>query len=104
MITARDLIDGSLRLLGVLGDGEAASAFQAGNSLTALTELLDAWNADGLKLYGTTLRSLTLTTSSTYTMGTGGNVDVTPRPSHIIAAWIRTTTGDDYPLALVDDL
>jgi len=44
--TARDVINRSLRILGVLASGEAATASEANDALVALNSMIDSWQAD----------------------------------------------------------
>ena len=44
MTTAGDIINGSLRLLGVLAEGETPSAEISQDSLTAMNQMIDSWN------------------------------------------------------------
>ncbi len=103
--TYRDLITGSLRLIGVIGDGEAPSAFQAQNALDTLNEILDLWNSCGLLVYSTNFYALPLTGAATYTLGPGGAINVPVRPATINGAWVRYGTGAsqaDIQLTVVD--
>ena len=44
METAGDIINGSLRLLGVLAEGETPSADTSQDALRAMNQMIDSWN------------------------------------------------------------
>ena len=51
--TAGDQINRALRLLGVLAEGETASAATANDSLVALNQMIDSWNTERLSVFAT---------------------------------------------------
>lgn len=51
--TAADQINGALRLLGVLAEGETPSAAVSQDALTALNQMLDSWSTERLAVYAT---------------------------------------------------
>jgi len=51
--TAGDQINGALRLLGILAEGETPSAETSQDALVALNQLLDSWNTERLMIYNT---------------------------------------------------
>lgn len=53
MATAGELINGSLRLLGVLAEGEVPSAETAQDALTAMNQMIDSWNTERLSVFST---------------------------------------------------
>lgn len=53
MATAGDQITGALRLIGMLAEGETASAETANDALTALNQMLDSWSTERLSIYST---------------------------------------------------
>jgi hypothetical protein len=53
MATAGDIINGSLRLLGVLAEGEAPSAETSQDALNAMNQMIDSWNTERLAVYAT---------------------------------------------------
>ena len=53
MATAADQINGALRLLGVLAEGETPSAAVSQDSLTALNQMIDSWNTERLAVFCT---------------------------------------------------
>ena len=53
MATAGDVINGSLRLIGVLAEGETPSSETAQDALNALNQMIDSWNTERLAVYST---------------------------------------------------
>ena len=53
MTTASDIINGSLRLLGILAEGETPSAEMAQDALTAMNQMIDSWNTERLAVFST---------------------------------------------------
>jgi hypothetical protein len=51
--TAGDQINGALRLLGILAEGETPSAETSQDALTALQQMVDSWNTERLAVYST---------------------------------------------------
>ena len=51
MTTAGDLINGSLRLIGVLAEGETPSAETANDALVAMNQMIDSWNTERLSVF-----------------------------------------------------
>jgi hypothetical protein len=97
MATVNDLISGSLRLANILGEGQTASGEQAANALTTLNDMIQAWNLDGLMLYGTTASTGTLVVGQdTYTVGSGGNFTF-DRPVRISSMY-QTYQGVSIPI------
>jgi len=51
--TANDQINGALRVLGVLAEGETPSAATSQDALTALNQMIDSWNTERLSVFST---------------------------------------------------
>jgi hypothetical protein len=99
--TYNDLINGSLRLIGIIGDSETPTSYQTANALFTLNEMLDQWNADGLMIYTTSFYTYNIAgTTASVTIGPGGQIDVPYRPSEIEGAWIRQNAGSSQPIDL----
>lgn len=91
-MTPRDLIKGSLRLIGVLASGEAPQATEQSEGLQVLNEMLDSWSADGLMIPFVTREEFPLIASqASYTMGDTGDFD-TERPTQITFVGIKDTS------------
>ena len=53
MATAGDIINGSLRLIGVLAEGETPSADTSQDALVAMNQMIDSWNTERLSVFST---------------------------------------------------
>jgi len=53
MSSAGDIINGSLRLLGVLAEGETPSAETSQDALTAMNQMIESWNTERLSIFST---------------------------------------------------
>ena len=53
MTTAADQMNGALRLLGVLAEGETPSSETSQDALTALNQMIDSWNTERLAVFST---------------------------------------------------
>lgn len=51
--TAADQINGALRLIGQLAEGEVPSAATSQDALTALNQMIDSWNTERLSVFST---------------------------------------------------
>ena len=51
--TTNDLLNGSLRLIGVLAEGETPSADTSNDALTAMRQMIDSWNTESLSIFNT---------------------------------------------------
>lgn len=101
MATAGDLINASLREIGVLAGGETPPADDSTDARTALNRLINQWSAEGLKLFTVTRTTWTITANDgQYTVGASADVNVS-RPAIINrVGFIDTSTSPDteYPL------
>lgn len=53
MASAGDIISGSLRLLGVLAEGEVPSAETSQDALNAMNQMIESWNTERLSVFST---------------------------------------------------
>lgn len=53
MASANDLINGALRLIGVLAEGETPSPETSNDSLTAFNSMIESWSTERLSVYST---------------------------------------------------
>jgi hypothetical protein len=91
-MTARDLISGSLRLIGAVASGDVPSADEANDALTILNQLIESWSTEELLIPNKVRESFPLVAGQKiYTMGPGGNFNTT-RPQLIETAIIQVTT------------
>jgi hypothetical protein len=59
MATAGDQIDGALRLIGQLAEGETPSSETSADALLAFNQMIDSWNTERLSIYSTQDQTLT---------------------------------------------
>ncbi len=91
-MTAGDLINTSLRILGTLSSGETASAAESTDGLNTLNRLIDSWSNENLLIPNKVREVFALVANQqTYTMGTGGNFN-TPRAQRIENTIIQLAT------------
>ena len=96
MTTALDLITEAAELAGILGSGETLSGNDADTCLRSLNNMIDAWNVERLALY--TVQESTLSTASgSFTIGSGGSINVA-RPVKLEDDCYFRSSGQDYPL------
>jgi hypothetical protein len=53
MATAGEIINGALRLLGVLAEGETPSSETSADALFAMNQMIDSWNIERLSVFST---------------------------------------------------
>lgn len=53
MATAGDIINGSLRLIGMLAEGEVPSSETSDDALNAMNQMIESWNTERLSVYST---------------------------------------------------
>jgi hypothetical protein len=88
-MTARELIKGSLRLLGVIAQGETPSADEMADGLFALNDMVDSWSTENLIIPARVREVFILTSGQQLrTMGPSGNFNTT-RPIEIESATIE---------------
>jgi hypothetical protein len=72
--SAGDQINGALRLIGQLAEGETPSAATSADALTALNQMLDSWSAERLSVFSTQDQVFTWPASTkSRTIGPTGN-------------------------------
>jgi hypothetical protein len=101
MATALDIILRGRRLLNAHGVGETLETELANNGLEALNAMLESMSLDGLLVYAIQSNTFTLTSTQTYTVGTGGTFNMS-RPDRIEGAY-TTVNGTDYPLTIINN-
>lgn len=106
-MTGQDLINGALRLIGVLAEGETASANTTNDALSALNDLLDSWSNERLIVSPVVRESLAFSTAGlkqTYTWGPTGDL-ATARPVTIQTALIQINSNSpaiELPLNMLN--
>lgn len=82
-MTVRDILNRSLKLIGVLASGETASASMMQDAFVSMNAMVDSWKNVGLMVFENQVLSLTLISGQqTYTIGSGGQLNV-ERPNAI---------------------
>ena len=72
--TAGDQINGALRLIGQLAEGETPSAATSQDALTAMNQMLDSWSSERLSVFSTQDQEFTWPASqATRTLGPTGD-------------------------------
>ena len=78
MVTARTLVTRALRHLGVTAAGEVPTADEAEDALSALNAMMESWSLDNHTIISSTLTIVPLQGGKeTYTIGSGGEIDMT---------------------------
>lgn len=91
-MTVLDLINSSLRLIGVLASGEDASAAEANDALQSLNNMVDTWSVEQLLNYSKVTETFALVVGQqSYQMGTGAPDFNTSRPQRIENALFSQT-------------
>jgi hypothetical protein len=100
--TATAIINGALRMVGALNQGDTASASQISEALEALNLLVKAYAAKGLSLWTTRETSVTpVLSTATYLIGNGQATD-TAKPLKITQAYLHnSTTNVDTPMRVI---
>lgn len=101
MATAQEIVTRAMRAIQALGSGETPSAAEATDGLTAFNAMLDSWSNNGLAAYVVQEQSFPIVVGqSAYTIGSGGNINVT-RPLEILQAYIQDTGGNNYLMTIL---
>lgn len=91
-MTVRDLINASMRVIGVLASGETLSANEQTDAFNLLNDMIDNWSTKGFLVYDRVRETFALTSGQqVYTMGVGGNFN-TSRPQLVETVLIVDTS------------
>ena len=104
MATASELINGALRLLGVLAEGEVPSAGTADDALVAMQQMIDSWNTERLSVFTTQDQVFTWPASQlSRTLGPSGNF-VGNRPIQLDDStyFIDPSSGISYGIKIIN--
>ena len=102
MATAGEQINGALRLIGQLAEGETPSAATSQDALTALNQMIDSWSTERLSVYATQDQVFTWpTNTATRTVGPTGQL-VGTRPVQVHTSTYFVQNGISYTLYLVN--
>ena len=101
-LTAQELIDAALRVIGAVDPGETPSSTERTNALEALKIMLRQWSSKGLFVFVNTEDTHTLTSGTkSYTIGSGATINTT-RPVKIINAYVNQG-GLDYQIEIIGE-
>jgi len=75
-VTVLDLVTRAMFDLGILQEGEVPTPQQASDGLSALNDWIDGLAPQFLTVYAVTRTTWTLDSSTSYTVGTGGDVNI----------------------------
>ncbi len=103
MTTAGDLINGALRLIGQLAEGETPSADTSKDALTAMDQMVDSWSIERLSVYATQDQVFTWPANiATRTIGPTGNF-VGNRPVQVDdSTYFIGANGLSFPVQLIN--
>ena len=101
-VTRDQLITGALRMIGAVAQGETPTSTQITEAAEALNMMVKAYEADGMPLWGIETYGIPLVSGqSTYTIGTGQEINI-PKPLKVIQAWNKVlTSGVDIPMRIL---
>jgi hypothetical protein len=103
--TAREIIKGSLRLIGVIASGDTPTASEETDALDVFNQMLESWSTEGLIIFSKVREEFTLTPlTGAYTIGVTGDFN-TSRPLKIESAKIEdqgVTPTAEYPVRILN--
>lgn len=103
MATIGEVINGSLRLLGVLAEGETPSADTSTDALTAFNQMIESWSAERLAVYATQDQTFTWAASvASRTLGPSGDF-VGTRPIQVLDSTYFRVNNLSYPIQLINE-
>ena len=102
-MTAQELIQASMRKLGVIASGETPTTNELNDGLSALQSMLRRWASAKLLVFASTKETFTLTSgTSIYSWGSGGDINTT-RPYLITGASIDDSSGVTHPVDIISE-
>lgn len=106
LTTAQDYINFALKASGALGVGQTALAEDNSDALSALNGMLGQWMRQRWLSWHLTDNAFTSTGAISYSVGPGGNFNLTSRPNRLESAFFRqfinsTPNQVDYPLDIL---
>lgn len=99
--TALDLIKYGLKKRKVLGVGDTLTDDEAQDCLDTLNLMLESWSIERLMVYNEAQQSFVSTGLVSYTIGPGGDIDVSERPTRLTSAYTRDGAGIDHPMMVL---
>ena len=107
MTTPNDIIALALKTAGVLGVGQTAEAEDVNDAFTITNFMISQWNRKRWLIYHLVDVSITSTGAQSYTVGPGGDINVSVRPDRLEAAFFRQLVPSqpnmiDYSLEIIE--
>jgi len=107
MTTARDLCTMALSDSGIIGVGQTPSAEDINGAFTRLNMMISQWQRKRWFVYRLETTAFTSTGANSYTVGPGGNFNITKRPDRIESAFCRQLVTAqpnqiDFPLEVIE--
>jgi len=104
MTAASDLINGALRLIGQLAEGETPSAETSNDALVAMNQMLDSWSIERLAVFTTQTQTFSWPSGQvSRTIGPTGNF-IGTRPIQIDdSTYFVDASGLSFPVTLVNE-
>jgi len=104
MVSASNLINGALRLIGQLAEGEVPSAETSNDALVAMNQMLDSWSLERLAVYATQTQTFSWPANqATRTLGPTGNF-VGTRPIQVDdSTYFVDSTGLSFPITIINE-
>lgn len=93
MATVRDLVYAALEEINVTAQGEVPTTAEAQKALDVLGRLQDRWSTERLYLFTVTRTLFTITQATSFSVGSGGDINIT-RPTYIDAVHLVDTSSD----------
>lgn len=102
--SAGDIINGSLRLIGQLAEGETPSSETSTDALAAMNQMIESWNTERLAVYTTQDQEFTWPASTiSRTLGpTGDFVGNRPVELDDSTYFVDSTTGVSYGIKIIN--
>lgn len=98
LYTPTRIIPQALKDAGRLQTGSVPSGEVFADSMSRLSDIINTWQTQGIKLWLNSLQSLTLTAGvGTYTLGPAGAI-ISVKPTRVLAGWYVLPTGARHPL------
>lgn len=107
MTTALDIINLAFKDAGVLGVGQTMLAEDVNDALTRLNMMIAQWRVKRWLVWHLVDKSVVSTGAQSYTVGPGGDINVSVRPDKLESAYFRMLPGAngtqsvDYPLQML---
>lgn len=111
MPTAGDVVNAAAKKSGILGLGQTLDQADTNDALSDLSDMLSQWSEKRWLIWNELEFAVTSTGQAVpYTVGPGGQFNMTPRPSRIEFAFLRQLVGPnaaggnlpvDYPLEVI---